>query len=252
MNIRDKYSYYRKILVSKLNAILITNLGKPLKLIQVVEYPKCGGSWIARLIRSYTGIDRKYGIASLVRPHAVIQTHTLVNTCYYKTIVVVRDPRDVWVSFYFHETHGSNGENIRGAINYRYNENESNNMFKYICEKLEYPQDSMPGFSYEKFVDAWRSQSRAHVVLYEDMQADPESTLAGIVDYLHLPIDPDRIKASIEQNTFFAVSGRQAGMEDKNSHKRKGIVGDWKNYFTPEIVEIVKQMQGNLLRKLNY
>jgi len=87
--------------MNRLNALLIRFLGRRLELIQVAEYPKCGGSWVARLIRSYIGVDRKYGISAPVCRRAVIQTHELYTPYYAHNVAVIRDPRDVWVSILF-------------------------------------------------------------------------------------------------------------------------------------------------------
>lgn len=69
---------------------------------------------------------------------------------------------------------------------------------------------------------------------YEDYKADPESIVARLFEFCNLPADAAIVRQAIEANTFERRSGgRQPGQEADSFH-RKGIVGDWQNYFTPE------------------
>lgn len=46
--------------------------------------------------------------------------------------------------------------------------------------------------------------------------------------------------------------GRARGTENIEHHYRKGIAGDWRNYFTPRLKDAFKQGYPNLLSKLGY
>ncbi len=48
------------------------------------------------------------------------------------------------------------------------------------------------------------------------------------------------------------AGGRQPGQEDAHHHYRKGIAGDWRNYFTPKITTAFKARYGELLIALGY
>ena len=223
-----------------LNKVLIRLLGRRLGLIQVAEYPKCGGSWVARMIRSYIGIDRKYGITAPVRRHAVIQTHDLYTSFYAHNVVVIRDPRDVWVSFYFHERYLK-----RTAPVYDFDDSLSHaeNMLRCMRQKLTAPEKSMPGFSYADFLQSWQNRPRTTQVKYEALHADAQGELSRLARALGLGSDPGRIASAIEDNRFEKIAGREPGQEDFTKHKRKGIVGDWKNYFTRGMGELVHEHQ---------
>ena len=61
------------------------------------------------------------------------------------------------------------------------------------------------------------------------------------------------ILVSIYLNDFRFLSGnRNIGEENKLSHYRKGIHGDWKNYFTPRLKEMFLDKMGDLLIRLGY
>jgi hypothetical protein len=46
--------------------------------------------------------------------------------------------------------------------------------------------------------------------------------------------------------------GRRPGQENQTHHYRKGIAGDWRNYFTPRITAAFKEGYGDLLIQLGY
>jgi hypothetical protein len=46
--------------------------------------------------------------------------------------------------------------------------------------------------------------------------------------------------------------GRKKGVEDTQSHFRKGVAGDWVNHFTPKVKESFKDRFGGLVSKLGY
>ena len=57
----------------------------------------------------------------------------------------------------------------------------------------------------------------------------------------------------VEQYSFKQLTkGRTKGEEDTESHFRKGISGDWQNYFTPHLKEAFKNRYGDLVVKLGY
>lgn len=48
------------------------------------------------------------------------------------------------------------------------------------------------------------------------------------------------------------TDGRKRGQEDRTSHYRKGVPGDWKNHFNNEHVRLFKKRYNDLLVKLGY
>ena len=48
------------------------------------------------------------------------------------------------------------------------------------------------------------------------------------------------------------AKGRVAGQEDKSSHFRKGVSGDWKNYFSPKVKHAFKERYPGLVVHTGY
>lgn len=246
----------RKIIVKNINHIITVFFAKKYDLIHVVEYPKCGATWVSRLIATYINVDRKFGNSHVLKYNSVIQKHVLFNPFYNKVVIVARDPRDVLVSFYFHELyHDKNNKKTRNRIGFKDDCDDKANFITYVKYKLSNPSETSPGFSYNKFIDSWLVKEHAkhfHIVYYEDLQNNTYRELKNIIKFLGFKVFPDRLEKAIEEHSFVNISGREKGQEDKYSHKRKGIVGDWKNYFNPELHDFVKEHQSGLFEKLGY
>ncbi len=65
-------------------------------------------------------------------------------------------------------------------------------------------------------------------------------------------IDIKSLKWHTERLAFSKLTGRKKGEENTNSHLRKGVAGDWVNYFSPELKQIFNEKQGDLLIKYGY
>jgi hypothetical protein len=56
----------------------------------------------------------------------------------------------------------------------------------------------------------------------------------------------------VEKRTFERLTGRKKGQENRNTHLRKGVPGDWVNHFEPEHIRAFKDRYNDLLLKLGY
>ncbi len=240
------------------NAVLEPLLDRPFGLIHVVEHPKCGGTWIRNMLRTYNG-TQVYLADRLVRPHDVIQTHRLYRPWYRRPLVVVRDPRDLFVSQYYHDTHYRRREkNLEIERHFRHDpaRPRREDFGAYLEAKLRLRAN--PPFHYGEFVRSWQYRPRACWVRYEDCLADAAAELARIVRWLGLPVDPDRLRHAVEANRFenatLARSGRarRPGEEDATEFERKGIAGDWKNHFDRRSCELIQRHEGWTLASLGY
>ena len=73
-----------------------------------------------------------------------------------------------------------------------------------------------------------------------------------IANFVNKPLSDDLISRIAEQCTISGMKKNAASYELKNkegetSMLRKGVVGDWKNYFTPELNE---RFEKEVLAKL--
>ncbi len=64
--------------------------------------------------------------------------------------------------------------------------------------------------------------------------------------------DPDRARASLDRFSFERQAGRRRGDEQRSSFYRKGLVGDWANYFTRSAAEAFDRSCGDMLIRAGY
>ncbi|MCA1847755.1 MAG: sulfotransferase domain-containing protein [Actinobacteria bacterium] len=65
-------------------------------------------------------------------------------------------------------------------------------------------------------------------------------------------LGPEEATAIVEEFSFERQAGRRPGEEDRGSFLRKGVVGDWRNYFSPEAREMFDRYAGDELILLGY
>jgi len=90
-------------------------------------------------------------------------------------------------------------------------------------------------------------------VRYEDLLERPHEEIGRLAGFLGADTGDDAIERAVSSASFEKLSkGRERGQEDTSSFYRKGVSGDWKNYFTERDKEVYKQEAGELLIRLGY
>lgn len=99
----------------------------------------------------------------------------------------------------------------------------------------------------------WLANEYVAAVRYEDLIPDPVSTLTSALGKVNVHIEEQAIKKVAEQLTFNGLSGgRVPGQEQKTSHFRKGVAGDYANYFSDTQKAVCKLMIGDFLIEQGY
>lgn len=237
--------------------------------ILICGYPRSGNSWLARLLGDVLdspvtgfndvhpiceeGLDRTgdHVIGQLhLRPAAfppergtILDSYTLNlnNVGDFKMIHIVRDPRDITVSAkFFYDT-----KSITAAIH----------MVGSGTDHVE-----VIG-SWQGFVGAWLESGVKHIrVSYENLSVSTRDELRVVGEWLGIKMDTSRLTAAIHRQSFEAkraqisIDGdsRPHGRKRQLEHMRKGIVGDWRNYYGAEHIQLAKYYFGDLMKKLGY
>ncbi|KAL1414143.1 hypothetical protein MTO96_000962 [Rhipicephalus appendiculatus] len=226
--------------------------------VYIVTYPKCGTTWMQHILyhvyrlgqpppsvehffRSMPFLER-HGVEAVVGlpfPGSAVKTHMLYDEDRIcpeaKYIYVVRNPLDCCVSFYHH---------YKLYPIYQFERGTFDEFFE-----LFFAGD-VDGGDYFDHLSSW----------YEDLKKDTKSWILALADFLGaeygdaLRSDPDALaKAELMAYTprhrlprwaqlYLDHSGHRATSKPAEgaSVVRKGVVGDWKNHFTSEQVQRLK------------
>jgi two-component SAPR family response regulator len=93
---------------------------------------------------------------------------------------------------------------------------------------------------------------------YEDMTKSPTKTFGGVLDFLKIPKDRERLKRAIRHCSFnvLARQEQQSGFVErsKSAEKffRRGEVGGWRKELTPEHVDFIVHHHREAMTKMGY
>lgn len=240
----------------RLNKNIAEVFGFALGTIFVVEYPKCGASWVSNILSIYFNVPRASDNSKIkLGRRNVFQSHTLFRKSYISPIVVVRDPRDVFVSYYNYQYYYRNrnlSADILKVFQLSPNKSQRDNFYNYLKIKLNRKIDI--DFHYREFVESWINNGKnVLIVKYEDMLQNPSFVLKKILKHLgKKSLDEKLVKRAVGDNAFESVTRRAPGEEDKSAFVRKGIEGDWLNYFNQNSCRLIWEKEGWTMKQLSY
>jgi len=161
----------------------------------------------------------------------------------HRAFVVIRDLRDTLISWYF-------------SLKLSHGSNDFVDEFRAKLQSMPEPEGILFLVQNRLTGMAWIQQtwldSGALIVRYEDMIADEHAAFERIFTHCEIDVPEDRRREIVEAHSFERMSGRKRGQEDASKHHRKGIAGDWRNHFTPEIKNVFKERLGDALVSAGY
>ncbi|XP_061912376.1 sulfotransferase 1B1-like [Entelurus aequoreus] len=230
----------------------------------IATYPKAGTTWTLEIVDlllhngdleicrrapipvrtpflenfARVGIPSGLDLLATMDPPRVIKTHLQFhlipkgfweNKC--KVIYVARNAKDNLVS-YFHFNHMNLTHPEPGPWE------------GYI---QKFMRGQVPwGSWYEHVKGYWKERENKNLLFlfYEDMNENPRREIERIMRYLDLSLSDDVISRIVEQTSFknmttnptvnYSFIPEPVFDHSRSTFMRKGIVGDWKNHFTPE------------------
>lgn len=235
--------------------------------------PKSGTTWVYRLIASVPGYRHVGNFKGnlkqydSVRPGDVIHSHDwpspelkeTLEKNQLKIVSVSRDPRDQLVSRMFH---------LRRDMEHRWQPiiakmTEAEALM--LCIEGRPAGDGLPmlpgAASWIEYTRQWqRNFPNTYTLTYESLLSNTGPQLSQLFSYLGITLSDNLLQAIITRNRFERASvgqkvwqkTRRPGEADDSSHFRKGISGDWQNYFGPAHIKRFKEVAGNALIDLGY
>jgi hypothetical protein len=241
----------------------------------LVSYPRSGNTWTrfllgnlidqnnpvtfsnieARIPEIYFNRDRV--LRQLPRPR-MLKSHECFQPHYPRVIYLVRDPRDVAISFYHH--------NVKAR-----NISDDYPMAKFVPRFIAGEFDPKFG-SWRDNVLSWtlvRKEDPGFLLLrYEDMKLDTVRVLASVVAFLDrcafrkIDSNPEALRRTVELSSaenMRALEKQDAsswvltkGTRSDKPFVRSATSGGWKTQLDPESVAAIESAWGSLMQKLAY
>jgi hypothetical protein len=236
----------------------------------LVSYPRSGNTWtrflVANLLHpqepaSFSNIERlvpdteaqssRYmrGIAS----PRTIKSHSYFDPRYPRVIYIVRDPRDVVLSYYDF------------SRKYRHIE-DGYPLDRYVEDFVTGNLISAGWGTWGENVASWafaRSARPGFLLLrYEDMKEHPELELKRIANFVGIDPSPELLRSTLERSSADRMREMEKNQgkdwvstKDKRSDIpfiRGASAGGWKKQLRPESVAAIESAWGNIMTQLGY
>jgi aryl sulfotransferase len=166
-------------------------------------------------------------------------------------VYIVRDPRDVAVSFAHHA-----GRTLDWAVGRMA---DPAGTFSRTTKSLD-PQVPQRLGTWSEHVRGWIGHDLFPVVTvrYEDLHADPEDQLARIAEAGGLEVDNADLAAAVAAAAFARLRAKEAasGFRER-AHRdreffRRGIAGGWRDELPAELAARIEADHGEVMARLGY
>ncbi len=235
----------------------------------LVSFPRSGNTWTRFLVCNLINPDEPVNFARLEsripeiydvtdrvlrqfpRPR-IIKSHESFDPRYKKVIYIVRDPRDVLVSYYEFQLK-------RLVIT------EDCGLEEFVPRFMDSEFEPKTG-SWRDHVVSWTAtrggQKDFLLLRYEDMLADTHDAGTKIASFLGFDSSPERVARAVELSSverMRKLEREQSGQwkETKKTRQdkpfvRKGTAGGWKSALPQSCVDQIESAWGDVMRSVGY
>lgn len=236
----------------------------------IVSYPRSGNTWtrflvanlvfpsqpvtfanIERLIPDCEAMSSRY-VKRVARPR-IIKSHEYFDPRYKKVIYIVRDPRDVALSYYDF------------SRKYRHIE-DSYPLTSFVSDFVAGRLSSFDWGTWAENVASWfytrKGRPEFLLLRYEDMLGDTQSELAKVARFLNIEPTPDRLASAVERSSADRMRKLEASQGEQwvsTKNKRSDIPfvrtassGLWKEKLPPTSIAEIESAWGPLMNELGY
>lgn len=235
----------------------------------LVSFPRSGNTWtrflVCNLINpddpvTFAGLEARipeiYDVPDRIlrrfpRPR-IVKSHECFDPRYKKVIYIVRDPRDVAVSYYEFQLK-------RKVVS------EDCSLEEFVPRFMESEFEPKTG-SWGDHVVSWLATRQGHknflLLRYEDMQARTVAEGTKIASFLGFDSSPERVTRAVELSS----ADRMRKLEKEQSHQwketkgtrqdkpfvRKAVSGGWRTVLPERCVVQIESAWGEIMRSLGY
>lgn len=233
----------------------------------IVSYPKSGSTWLRFIlsniinfkVKKYKEIDflcsqklvpaistdgifkTKINLNKMIRPR-ILRSHSLHTEQFPKVIYLLRDGRDVMVSYYYHF---KKFNNYKGSL-------------------LEFMSNNYSGIDWHEHVNSWlynqSNTSELLLIKYEDLLNDTKRGIIKMLKFIGMECSDEEVDKAIKLSSFekMQLSENKSGLGIVASGNReinfirKGKKGVWQDELGKTEIKVIKELLGNTLIKSGY
>jgi hypothetical protein len=163
---------------------------------------------------------------------------------------VIRDPREMVVSWYFStkNNHIVDRHSMLNVIRQKLIEKSKKDGLMYVIELFEWKG---------KFdvMRSWinnRNKENIRIVKFEDLTQKSFKTFGDLFRFLDIGIPPSKLKELLSSYSFETLTGRKKGNEEKSSHMRAGHSNSWRKHFDSELTRFFNRKAGDIVEGFSY
>jgi hypothetical protein len=165
---------------------------------------------------------------------------------HYKTFYVIRDPRDIVVSWYYsmkytHELMGTVPKHRKRLLQLNVSDG-----ITYCIHELQLKLSFMRTW--------WNNQEdpRVYITRFEELTQEPISEWRKIFDHCEIEVGKSTLEAVLSRYTKEKMRERDSeGRENDRSHYRKEKK-EWRDLFEEYHIELFSKVNGDLVERLGY
>ena len=240
----------------------------PQPILFIAGLPKSGSTWIERMVASYPGFHeyllptvakheletggshdfelpkgmfdnlKNMLVLTKMHSHGSKNNVEVLGEAGINYVILHRDLRDVAVSYHFYV------RNTPWHPEYKHHHNATTQEGISVFGTRMLP-------AYIKWVQSWRENADPECSIqlrYEEMLIDPIIGMTRVATLFDLDSSSKTIEQIVSVHSFKKMSGgRDTGDTSSTASVRKGIAGDWKNHFTPELREQFGKLLADFL-----
>ena len=208
-------------------------------------------------LQSYINLNNKTNYLKTHSAMCTIGPYKYTNSEYTKgAIYIIRDPRDVLVSYSHHL--GLDHEKTFELMSDTYHYENAGSKIKHN----KYYKRGLIG-KWSDHYNSWKNYkfSKILIIKYEDMISDKYNTFLKILEYLSeidgVKIKKHKIENALKQTEFDELKKleQKYGFAEKlegETFFRVGKMNEWKNHLNNSIVDKIEKNFENEMKELNY
>ena len=159
--------------------------------------------------------------------------------------VVIRDLRDTLISLYYSARYSH-------SLGYLFSREQRRDFLNGVSKETGLHRLMVTQLSRVARIQTSWVNSGEPLFRYESLLADEVGQFSNLFRICGLELAPEQIRNIVDFCSFERQSGRDRGVEDIMSHRRKGIVGDWSNHLSGPLLAEFKEYFDEVLIETGY